>query len=523
MAPSTRSKDQRPFFDVHPEAPRRLFSRVFSRLKRARQTVNLKPNVIRRYPLASAVALVLIVLSIFGLNSIFTKAEVADFYPATCLGDWQEPSRAQGQPELLNAAFASSGFSNDNSAVYTGGNAKIYCGGFVPADFETKGTLTSVGLTLVWQIGDTPPSSGEIIVSTSTASSTTTSTVSSTDIGAPTSSELTPVAATSSTSTDGALPPPAGSSEIPASSTDAAPTSSDTSTSSFLPLRGFFAFFAPRALAQDVSSDTVSTPPAAPVPPSTTESTPSVVPPSETSSSASSTESSTVIILGPPIGAVLASTTASTTLTTETLASTSTAPTSTAALTPGPPPPDQHFLKISYSLDGQSWFLLATVGIDDWQRLTVTIPVANWQDLKRLQISIEGIPTTLQRLPKVYLDGLVVEAHYKLPPLFGTDSTQPLEPGTLPLIDVSADRRPTPVERASGEFGANETPAFDIDLNSLPLPVAPTSTASSTVSSADIGTTTSSETAPLAQTSSASTVPDAASSSTSTSSTPPAP
>jgi hypothetical protein len=143
-----------------------------------------------------------------------------------------------------------------------------------------------------------------------------------------------------------------------------------------------------------------------------------------------------------------------------------------------PPPPDDNFLKVSYSLDGQTWIDLATVNQDNWQNFTATLPVTSWDDLKKLQVRIEGIPTALTQIPKVYLDGMFVEVHYEIPPaspisLGGSTAATPSAATTSEVIVLPPTQQPVPVNQNS-DFKANESPTFDFNLNALPGPTSTT-------------------------------------------------
>ena len=150
--------------------------------------------------------------------------------------------------------------------------------------------------------------------------------------------------------------------------------------------------------------------------------------------------------------------------------------------------PDEHFLKISYSTDGQTWVEIAKVHSDNWQNLTVTLPIKNWSDLARIQIAVETMKTTQNPVPPVYLDGMFLEVHYDVPPVFagggGTLSTSTqTSPSAVPtpatptvIVDVSPDQKPLPVEPGKDTFRSDEAPQFDFDLNALPAPATGTST-----------------------------------------------
>jgi len=133
-------------------------------------------------------------------------------------------------------------------------------------------------------------------------------------------------------------------------------------------------------------------------------------------------------------------------------------------------------LEVSYSTDGVHWIDLLGVSPDNWQHLTMTLPITNWDDLSHLQIKIEGIPTSLNLVPKVYLDGMFVEVHYETSPIFGSLSNSASTPenpagmGTPPIVNLPASQKPVPANRTQDTFKANESPEFNFDLGSLPQP-----------------------------------------------------
>ncbi|MBU1036910.1 hypothetical protein KKF32_02655 [Patescibacteria group bacterium] len=79
-----------------------------------------------------------------------TKAEVAYFYPSTCLGNWLNPDQAIGKPNLDFVADSSQ-FNESNSAIFDGGEKQIFCSGFqgeIPEDSE----INQIKLNLVWAL-----------------------------------------------------------------------------------------------------------------------------------------------------------------------------------------------------------------------------------------------------------------------------------------------------------------------------------------------------------------------------------
>ena len=86
-------------------------------------------------------------------NSTATKGEVKDFYPSLCLGTWKNPSNAQGSPQTVDGQS----FDSKNSSVFEG-LGHIFCGGFMPADYEAQGEIQTVAATFFWGFPPVPGS-----------------------------------------------------------------------------------------------------------------------------------------------------------------------------------------------------------------------------------------------------------------------------------------------------------------------------------------------------------------------------
>jgi hypothetical protein len=46
----------------------------------------------------------------------------------------------------------------------------------------------------------------------------------------------------------------------------------------------------------------------------------------------------------------------------------------------------REFIEVSYSLDGIRWNSLGKVGMHNFRDYSVSIPITNWEDLKKIQI-----------------------------------------------------------------------------------------------------------------------------------------
>jgi len=362
-------------------------------------------------------AMLLVVATMVVSKQIFTRAQVADFFPSTCLGTWENPQSAQGYPETFDENTTSIGFTTDNSSKYIEG-AEIFCGGFVNSDFETEGEIRNVAVTFVWDMKGLAP----------------------TGVAVPIENEIAP---NETTPTD----------EAPEDTTEpttepAAPPTEPTSLFDVLKM----------ALAQE--GDPISTTPAEPEP-AAEEPAPVEEPATEPQPQPSgepvmeeshAPESSEIIPEEPVEGPE---------------------PAPEIISVPADDIPDDNFLEISYSIDGENWVELQKTSATNWKNLTLTIPVSSWSDVKNLQFRIKGLPTTQAPLPEIFLDGMLLEVRYDVSPDLLLNKEEELLKkvqieGVGPQI-ITLPYGPNP-SRGEGSFGADEEPSFDINLDNLPAP-----------------------------------------------------
>ena len=116
-----------------------------------------------------------------GFSFYFRWVRAASFslYPGSCLGSWQNPHLAQGQPDISNILQATSSagqvINKDNAAVFSEGGVKeIYCGSFNGdlSENEIK-LIKNVNLKFSWLVADEEPqapstSSGQVATSSIT-------------------------------------------------------------------------------------------------------------------------------------------------------------------------------------------------------------------------------------------------------------------------------------------------------------------------------------------------------------------
>jgi hypothetical protein len=105
----------------------------------------------RHRVLASSLVVVLFVV-IAGLFSQSGKAGVANFYATQCLGGWENPSNASGEPTLDEDAEGST-FNSSNAAVLNNTQGDLYCGGFtgsLPENTDPE----KISLKIRWTMDD---------------------------------------------------------------------------------------------------------------------------------------------------------------------------------------------------------------------------------------------------------------------------------------------------------------------------------------------------------------------------------
>ncbi|MBS3903630.1 MAG: hypothetical protein KGZ30_04650 [Anaplasmataceae bacterium] len=375
----------------------------------SQHVVDLRPHWYRRSPLLAGFLLLAIIASFYGTRLLFTRADAIDFNATSCLGAWQNPTLAQGEPQSASLGEA---IDQSNSALWSGGEGSIFCGGFVPDDFTPRGDITEVGLTLIWKVGnEEAPKAIEV-----------SSTIETTVIENSSSTET----STENEVTENAIPQVQKENEPP--TIEKEPVS-------------FWHWLTPLALAQEEPVSEEPPPPVAEAsspaplekpeevikaeePPASTENTgesKEIIPTSDTEEKTPKPEEGTNstgqkatisdnIIQLPPIIATIgneSSTESSTVSSTDIAISTS---------TPEIPKeiPDENFLRVSYSLDGTNWETLGKVNEYNWHHFTASLSIKDWDELKKLQVKVESIESSTSSPPPVFLDGIFIEAKYTI-------------------------------------------------------------------------------------------------------------
>jgi hypothetical protein len=269
------------------------------------------------------------------------KAASLAAYPTYCLGGWENPGNAAGEPNLSEGDDS---FSGSNSALLDKKSAQIFCGYFQSNDksYPPKTVTLKFSWKMIFENQPVqPPASNantntdedlwaSVISGTSTAASTTTSSATSTP-----EAPIEPASTPTSTAT---------SSEPVTADNNASSTEATTTT-------------------PDVITPPV--PPIAPEIPSSTES------------------SSTTSLWNIFVRKVFAQS----------------------------EPLSQSFLNVSYNLEnGKNWQSAGQVTEANWRGFSISIPVASWDDIEKLQVQLT--PVLSVDMPTIYLDGMRLEVNY---------------------------------------------------------------------------------------------------------------
>lgn len=416
---------------------------------------------------------VLLVFGILFSISLTGKADVVNFYPKTCLGGWENPSGAEGQPSVPEQA-AISDFTKNNSAFLDNRNAQIFCGDFsgdIPEDttpralkvrfslFVDDGTMDREASVRRPKIEDSinpvvaPTTPQEVSPQSTDTSSSDVQQIPSVetpsqDVPADATTE-TPVVTpenlpsstlelnqlnqdTSSGSSSDTPSPDSGSSS--SGDTNSGVPSGDSSGGASVDNAGpsgFLQMITNKAHAQEApASDSVpvdaspvldtlvSDPVLSPGPDapssSTSDTLPSDTAPVSTDAPASS-EGAPSELTAP-----------------EDMSNVSLVDIPADASSAVVPSAQDTLFKITYTLDGQNWDTLGVVQKGGWQNLEFEIPInvieASWEKLAHLQISVDALQT-IDQFPKTYLDSMWISVEY-----------QKTDPDPNPQPDFNSDK-----------------------------------------------------------------------------------
>ena len=318
------------------------------------------------------IGIFIVSLSILSAFSI-GHASVVTFHPTTCLGGWEHPENAQGEPSV-SADAKIEDFSISNSARLSNTSSSIYCGGFKgePLD-NTK--PTNFKLSFSWSVDD-----GSVLHTEPQPFDTTTTT---------TSTETAPVELIT-TDVPETIDTPAPVDVIEVKDTpptdDAIPTTDvtvpadtttpviDTPTPDAPPVENqvqafLYTLFSTPVFAQDVADD-VAIPISEPVVPVVT-STPDQIVATEQQDQAALAERELN----------------SDKITTDA------------------------FAEVDYTVDGTNWVTLGTINRNAWHNVSFDIPLTAWSTLDTLQVAIKPIQT-FDTPAVIYLDAMNMEVAY---------------------------------------------------------------------------------------------------------------
>ncbi len=395
-------------------------------------------------------AVVIFLLVSYGLSPLFVRADAVTFYPSACLGGWSGVHLAENEGETSKGT---SDFSLSNSASLSKETATdIYCGtfkGVIPENTTPK----EVTLTVLWKAlseEESSPLSGtsfassslDILDATSTVDfvlDTSTTTATSTEeieVLSEVTTQIEERKEETSTTTEPVAP--TGTNETPTETVPAVETQS--------------------APASEPVVENTSTPEPTPTPTPTPEPTPVSTP--EPASAPAPESPQTFLdkslesmlsffaqkVFAEEEGATTTPIASSTTPETSIeIASSTEVGTTTEATTSEVELISNPIFEISYTLDGESWFVLKSVTAGELQNLEMNVPLelnGKWDDISNVQIKIKSLPS-IDEKPAVLLDGMFLSVSYdeiknlpKEESVFGVPDT---EKGDIILSEISSD------------------------------------------------------------------------------------
>ncbi len=335
----------------------------------------------------------LIIITVSFTQSV--RANVAIFYPNTCLGGWENPQNAQGKPDVE--------FNESASAILKNATAHIFCGGFegeVPNDSEPKKVLLKMSWALVDKkplLLDQPVEIPLIIITEETITTI--------------PGEIPPTIITeeaTAITTPEEIPFTIITEEAPVTTTVIEEVVTDSSVTIEASSLTMAMEEAPATTTAIEEIPIIVPAEEAPATTTAIEEIPITVPAEEAPATSMTIEEALIVTVTEEI---IPSITTETTVLTD------------------------DFLEVLYAIDGENWISLGKVNRNNWRGLTFYIPISSAQDLSKIQISIQKVPA-IEGQPIVYLDGMWLEVEYgekELEP----EPIQPEAEGALPGPDFS--------------------------------------------------------------------------------------
>lgn len=110
-------------------------------------------------------------------------------------------------------------------------------------------------------------------------------------------------------------------------------------------------------------------------------------------------------------------------------------------------PQSNELLEVHYATDGGAWEKLGVINADTWEFITFKLPLRVWENLENLQVRIKST-SSFDEQPTVYLDALWLEVRYgdpeKIPPEEELESEELEEAIEEELVEELVELEPLP-------------------------------------------------------------------------------
>ncbi|MEK7535897.1 MAG: hypothetical protein AAB590_02715 [Patescibacteria group bacterium] len=383
-------------------------------------------------PATSALSIFLVALLVLGYQSFVADADVAYFYPGSCLGDWQNPNlAAEGRDTGDNPDQEE--FTEENSAVLKSIAGRIYCGSFegslpekaIPTDvsvglaftYKNRPIQVEVNTEAVTEIGTLDPE----FTATSTLNADTPASgdPAERDLADPEAGEVLgdvieviEITEVTETAEEEVVEKEIVEEEIIEKEIVEEEIVEPTPEPVPDPV-SWLLWGTSQAFAQEIELEpevTTSTPEVIDVPEEILQEIPEVIPETEIPE-----------VLGDSTTTIASSTTATTTTTTEEIIVTGEV---------APISENENIAEILYTLDGETWISVGYLNKNDESGALFIIPSITVTDIANMQISIQAIDGSTNDFD-VYLDSVWAEVRYTMPL---PEHERPSEPKVRPVF-----------------------------------------------------------------------------------------
>ncbi|MFA6365163.1 MAG: hypothetical protein WCW78_02055 [Candidatus Paceibacterota bacterium] len=293
------------------------------------------------------------------------KAASLNAIPKYCLGGWESPMNAAGQPDV--STDRGSEFTSENSAILSQKSAQLFCGIFESDDRSSSPTRAILHFS--WRMDFVAHEDADAKLWQENIASSTEFVYESSPTSTPTSSQSTVNKVSDIDTSSTAI-----------TSMDSGVEMASSSSSSTSPILINEVPVSQSQITESTSTPAVSNDVPAPAAASTT---PSEISPSVATTSATRSWYETMALMF----------------------------THKAFAEDVIPHAQPDFLEVMYAVDGKNWKSIGKVNESNWRDTTIDVPVTSWEEIDRLQIEL--VPLFSVDSPTIFVDGMWIQIQHE--------------------------------------------------------------------------------------------------------------